>query len=341
MPASQAYAVDFSRASLSLQDLLLQLQREFSSWDISSSSLISWSDSWTRYRASVRKMPKAFRCHPLVKKSVCEMESFEREFQQFRAAVQEYSAREFQEWCERLNLKVRRAASLMAELEASPLVQKILRGEVLLSHKKILQWRRKLVHLTMGLSFFYLFVYSGWPTAVIWWIAGPFIGLSFLLETVRHLHPGVNRRVLRVFGSIMREGENKKINSAVFYIFSMAVVWFTFPIEVAMTTLLFIAVSDPLAGMVGTYWGRHRISPNVSWEGSAACFISCTALAALCAGRLFPHPLTGLALTSFSVLSGLIGALAEASLKRLDDNLVMPLISAPLLALLMRLFSIL
>jgi dolichol kinase len=43
-------------------------------------------------------------------------------------------------------------------------------------------------------------------------------------------------------------------------------------------------------------------------------------------------------LTAFSVFSGAIGAGAESSFKRLDDNLVMPLLSATGIWLLLKLF---
>ncbi|MBI2981233.1 MAG: hypothetical protein HYY44_02855 [Deltaproteobacteria bacterium] len=270
-------------------------------------------------------MPKAFRYHPLVKKTIEEIESF----------------RDLQEWRDSFQIKVRHLSSLLVELETSPLVQKILRGEPLLANKKVIQWRRKLTHATMGLSFLYLFVFSGWPKAVVWGITAPFIFWAFGLETLRHLNPSVNRWVIRFFGSIMREGENEKINAAIFYIFSIGVVYFIFPIEVAALTLLFIAVGDPVAGIVGTLWGGHRISSHVSWEGAISCFLVCAALAALAAGRLFPDPIGGWSLVAFSVLSGIVGAAAEASFKRLDDNLVMPLLSAPALWLLMKLFSVL
>ncbi|MBI2083478.1 MAG: hypothetical protein HYT76_07900 [Deltaproteobacteria bacterium] len=309
-------ALVFREASLSLGNLLAELQREFAEKP--------WQEAVERYKSSIQRMPKAFRCHPLVKRCLEAIESFERD----------RSSRDLHE-------KLRHVASLIAELETSPLMQKILRGEPLLPNKKVIQWRRKLTHISMGLSFLYLFVYSGWSETIIWGVTGPFILWAFALETIRHLNPKVNRWVLRFFGSIMREGENEKITAATFYILSMAIVYFIFPIEVATLTLLFIAVGDPLAGIVGTLYGKHRISPHVSWEGSLICFLVCLGLAALSAGRLFPDPIGGWSLIAFSILSGLVGTLAEASFKRLDDNLVMPLLSAPALWVLMKLFSIL
>jgi len=319
-------AADFQEAVLCLQELLNKFQRDLQ-------DLPRWSDKWQetadRYRGAIKQMPKVLRRHPFVVKSLAEIEALEREIRNGGLSFAGLQAR------------ARQAAVIFAELEDHPYIQKFLRGETVLSSRKNLQWRRKLTHASLGLTFLYVFFYSGWPKAWIWAITAPFIIGSFSLETARHLSPRVNTWVLRWFGPIMREAEKTRINSAVFYIFSMAVVYFVCPPPVTILTLFFIALGDPFAGIVGVLWGRRRISTHVTWEGSGACFLACTALAALSAGFLFPKNLSALPLAGFSVLSGLTGSVAEASLKKLDDNLVMPLLSAPVLWILMRIFGIL
>lgn len=317
---------NFQQASLVLKDFLDQVQENLPDLP---RLMQKWPETWERYRNSIREMPKVLRKRPFVKRLMAEIESFERETRRGGFSF------------EALQARAHEASLRVAELEAHPMVQKFLRGETILSSKKSLQWGRKILHASTGLAFLYLFVYSGWPKAVIWGIAGPFIVWSFSLETARHMNPRVNRWVLRAFGPIMREREKTRINSAVFYIFSMVVVYLLTPIEVSMLTLLFIAVGDPLAGIFGVLCGRRRISAHVTWEGSLACFLGCAGLAALCAGLLFKTSLAGLPLAGFALLSGLVGAVAESSLKFLDDNLVMPLLSAPCLWLLMKLFGVL
>ncbi len=318
-------AAHFQQASLSFKDLLDEFQKDFP--DLSR-ALQRWPEIAGRYRNSIREMPKVLRQRPFVKKLLTEIESLEREIRQGEFSLG-------------LQARMHQAAVLVAELETHPTVQMFLRGEPILCDKQNLQWPRKMVHVSLGLTFLYLFVYSGWSQLLIWTITGPFIVWAFCLETARHRNPRINRWVLRAFGPIMREREKAKVNSAVFYILSMAIVYFACPIEVAMLTLLFIAVGDPIAGIVGVRWGHRRISAHVSWEGSIACFLACTGLAALAAGVLFEKNLTGISLIGFSLLSGVVGAVAESSLKKLDDNLVMPLLSAPPLWFLMKLFSLL
>lgn len=355
---------DFRQTTLSLRDLLDQLHQDISAINFSTAeafqdlkqnllhSVKNWSETIDDYKESIREMPKALRQRSFIKQSIKDIEAFEKDMQRFLSEIKDYS---FQQFCESFNqhlrtaddylkslqVQARQMAQQVAELEQHALVQKFLRGETILSSKKHVQWPRKFTHVSLGLLSLYLFVYSGWSWTLIWTIAGGFILWSFSLETMRHFNPRVNRWVCHHFRPIMREAEKTRVNSAIFYIFSIGFIYFTFPIEVTMLTLLMLAVADPIAGIVGVYWGRRQISPHVSLEGALGCFVACAGLAALCAGLLFQTHLSGLSLFLFSILSGLVGAVAEGSFKKLDDNLIMPLISAPFLWILMKVFSIL
>lgn len=364
MSYAQSLSIDFRQASLSLKELLDQLQEDISALNLSSTELFhglkqnlllswkNWEVTVKNYKISLQNMPKELRRRNIIKQLSKELEDFETHARCFLTEIKETS---FQDFRRSLNRHIREAdlylkgvqsrmhqmAESVASLEEHPLVQKFLRGEPVLASRENMQWARKVSHTSLGLLFLYVFVYSGWSKTVLWTLAGGFILWAFVLETARHLNPRVNEWVCRYFRPIMREREKTKINSAMFFIVSMVIVYFVFPIEVTMLTMLFLAVGDPLAGIVGVYWGKRKLSPHVSLEGSLACFTACAALAALCAGVLFSTTLSLLPLLVFSLISGLIGALTESSFKKLDDNLVMPLLSAPLLWSLMHLFSLL
>lgn len=316
----------FEQASHVFKDLLEKFQKNLHDLP---KFLQSWPETFERYKSSIREMPKNLRQRPFVKNLLIEIETIEREIRDGGVSF------------EGLQARARRAAELAAELENHPTFQKFLRGEPVLSSKKLLHWSRKITHASLGLIFLYVVVYSGWPKLLVWGITGGFMLWSVSLETARHMSPRVNYWVMRAFGPIMREREKTKINSAIFYMFSIGVVYFTTPVEVAVLTLLFLAIGDPFAGIIGVVYGRRKISLHATLEGSLACFGACAGLAALGAGVLFDHHLTGFALVAFSLISGLIGAVAEISFKKLDDNLVMPLLSAPALWFLMKVFSIL
>ena len=342
--------VDFRQASLSLRQHLDRLREDLSALHSSSIDLFcglkqKLLNSWKNrervireYKLSLQAMPKELRRRSLVSRLSRDLEDFEADMKRYLFEIRESS---FQDFRRSFHRRIDEMADRVAGLEGHPLVQKFLRGETVLASRKNIQWWRKLTHAFNGIFFIYLFVYSGLPKTITWSFAGGFIAWAFSLEMARHISPGVNQWVCRWFKPIMREREKTNINSAIFYLFSMTFVYLVFPVEVSMLTMLFIAIGDPVAGIVGVTWGKTKITSHVSVEGSLACFAVCAFLAALCAGFLFTKTLSFLPLVFFSLLSGVVGALAEASFKKLDDNLVMPLLSAPALWGLMRLFSLL
>lgn len=364
MTSTSTIPIVFQQASLSLQEHLDLLREDIFALHHSSTELFhdlkqNLLNSWRNrelviraYKLSLQAMPKELRRRGFVDKLFSDLEAFEADFRHYLSEIRESS---FQDFCRSFNrhaseadgylknvqARIHKMTDRVAELEEHPLVQKFLRGETVLASRKNIQWGRKLAHAFLGIFFLYLVVYSGWPKTIIWSLTGGFIVWAFSLETVRHLSPRVNQWVCRHFRPIMREREKTKINSAIFYIISMGIVYLTCPIEVSMLTLLFVGIGDPVAGIVGVTWGKTKITSHVSMEGFFACATTCALLAALCAGLLFQNTLSFLPLISFSLLSGMVGAIAEASFKKLDDNLIMPLLSAPVLWVLMKLFFLL
>jgi dolichol kinase len=357
MAQALALPADFVQASLLMRELLNQMHHDMNDFGSStteaiqdlrqnlSRSIEAWPETFDAYKASIHAMPRALKKQPFVKETLHQIEELEQNMDRFFAQVRQSSFQDFRKSIDRRVAETKESVDRMknqiACLEADPLMQKFLRGEAVLASKKAIQWPRKLGHMFLGLSFLYLFIYSGASKSFVWSFTGVFLLAAFLLEISRHLNSRINDWVIRWFGPVMREAEKTRVNSAIFYILSILFVYFLFPVEVTILTLLFLSVGDPIAGMVGVKWGRHKISDQVSLEGSFACFLACSGLAALAAGVLFDSTLTGFSLLSFSLLSGLTGAVAESSFKKLDDNLVMPMLSAPILLLLLKLYSIL
>lgn len=363
--ASQALplSANFHQASLSMKGLLDQLQEDIASLSLSSSEVYqnlkqSLLQSWERwpevienYKVSLQSLPREIRQRPFIRRTFRDIEAFEKDVRQFLLRIKEspfqnvYDAfdrhiKEAEVYLERLQSRIQYIAQQVTDLEENALVQMFLHGEVVLSSKKTIQWERKLFHASLGVFFLYLFAYSGFSQTFIWSVAAPILFAFFSIEIARHFNLRFNALVCHSFRRLMRESEKTRINASIFFIISMAIVYFFFPIEVAILTMLFISIGDPIAGIAGVYWGRTKLSPHTSLEGSLACFIACALLAAVCGTYLFDKTLPFVPLILFSLLSGMIGAAAEASLKKLDDNLVMPLLSAPALWVLMKLFLI-
>lgn len=354
---------DFPHASLSVKEFLMQMQADIFELKISSAEAFNkikkkvidsynrWPEIVDSYKASISDMPKALRRRDFIKKSIVDIESCERELKRFMAEIREISFQDFRESLDKrlkgvdvkikiLQMHFKDLSQQIDELQEQSLVQKFLHGERVMSARENIQWRRKMFHCFSGLFFFYLFVYTGLSKTFLHVLGWSFALFAISVETMRHLKPWINDWCCWIFEPLMREREKTKINSAVFYIVSMWLVYLVFPIEVSMLAILFIAIGDPIAGIVGTYWGKTKLKPHVSLEGSIACAVSCAMITFVCAGFLFQNTLSLLPLIFCSLIGGLIGAFAESSFKKLDDNLVMPLLSAPFLWVLMMVFGV-
>lgn len=321
---------DFSERLAHASDYSQILKEKLQSWEESS-------HVFKEFKSCCAQMPKELRKRQFILQTLHEIENCEKRLKNFFHESKTFSLNEWQE----TSIYIKNAHDKLIQLQNEPLVQKFLRGETILSSKNNIQWARKIGHACFGVSFLYLFVYSGLPKAFIWTLTSLYILWAFSLEIARHRNPKVNEWVCRYFKPVMRESEKNRINSAIFYTISLLVVYFLFPLPVTILTLLFLAIGDPVAGVIGVYFGKVKIASHASLEGTLAGFVVCTLLSFLYAGFLFDVTLSGYSLIYFSLISGAIGATAELTFPKLDDNLVIPLISAPLLWILMHLFHLL
>lgn len=308
-----------------------------------------WPAKKENFRLAVNNLPSELRKRDFVNTAVHELEHFEVQAKAYfnhlaEVAFESYKTslnaktEAFQQQRARMHEQTRRIALQLAELQAHPLTQKFIRGETILASRSKIQWGRKLGHMCCGLSFLYVFAFSGWSTPLKWALTGGFAIWSLSLETARHLNPRVNAWVCKAFRPVMREREKNKINSAIFFMVAMIFVYWIFPRDVAVLTMLFISLGDPVAGIVGVYFGKHKISQHASAEGVLACFVLCTTLAAISATWFFnQYHVSAAHLPFFALTCGAVGAVAESSFKMFDDNLTMPLVSAPLIWLVLHL----
>lgn len=297
------------------------------------------------FRRASRTLPGNVKQRESVKKTLKELDRFEDRFAALSKRLSMwYNNHKIEGACENALGQMRtQLGTLQANMNAlldHPLIGHYDREEVSLAEKHNLQWGRKIGHAMMGLTFLYLIAYSPLPHALVMGIFMAFVVWAIALESARHMSPRVNVWVCRVFGPVMREREKTRINSGIYYILAMSLVYFVFPLNVAILTMLFIALGDTVAGIVGVKFGRHKIAPHVSLEGVVACFATCSILTLFANEFLLSDfSLSGLRLFLFVLLGGVIGAASESSFKQLDDNLVMPLLSAPFLWLAMRILG--
>ena len=236
------------------------------------------------------------------------------------------------------------AAKLAKETQSfsvRQMLEKMAQGGKILASRTRLQWRRKIFHTFNGLFGLWLWGYSGLSEFAVIMILATFLSFAIGTEILRRVYPPYNEMVLKMVGSMMRERERTQISSATWYMAAIMILFLFFPKVVGILALWYVAMGDTFAGIIGTRYGRHKLSTHLSVEGSLAAFTVCFV------GTLFfarfgfdTFILTGSKLWIFSLCGGMIGAAAEASFKKIDDNLVIPLVSAPLLWGLTKLFSL-
>jgi len=175
-----------------------------------------------------------------------------------------------------------------------------------------------------------LFHFSGIviPLACLFLGKGAAVGLSVVLLSV-----SVVIEVLRIKGRLrmtfleknIKEKERKAPTGSFFFLLGAVVTLALFKEHAAVPALLILAVSDPLSSLVGRHFGKTRFLGK-SLEGTCAFFLSSLAI------LLFFH------LSLFNILLAALAATAAElfTMKPLDDNLSIPIVSAAVLSLLLR-----
>ena len=130
---------------------------------------------------------------------------------------------------------------------------------------------RKAIHLSSSiipLSYWFFFERHFTLEIVI------LLALGFLTaDYLRLKSGGVEKHFLRVFGSALRQHEQKNLTGATYVFTGSVVAIFLFPKEIAVPALLILSISDTLAALVGIPFGKHKFLKK-SLEGSTAFFIS-------------------------------------------------------------------
>lgn len=153
--------------------------------------------------------------------------------------------------------------------------------------------------------------------------------MIIFLDVFRQYSPMLNRILMGTFGPLMRNYEAKGLTGTSYMILGVFITIALFPTEVVKLALFFLATADPIASYIGIRYGQDRLWKNKSLQGSLAAFAVCVLVS------FFYYLSKGLMMEKLlivSILSGLAGAFSElVPVGKLDDNLVLPVLSATLL----------
>lgn len=172
-----------------------------------------------------------------------------------------------------------------------------------------------------GLAFYYR---SGLTVDTVATALLIFSACSFMVEYARLRNEKMNQFLMVFMKPIMRESEKNSVSGMPFYALGVSLSLFFFPERIAILSVLFLIFADPIASFCGILYGRDKILPNKSLQGTIAAFSVCY-IVTLVYGLIHASPSMNLLI--FSILAGIIGAVSELCSQFVDDNLCIPVIS--------------
>jgi dolichol kinase len=187
---------------------------------------------------------------------------------------------------------------------------------------------RKTWHFGMGMLIVLIFLFSGMSTGTSVLVLGSALGLNLLIETARLRIPAFNAQVLRFWGPFMRSCEVSKMSGVPFYLLACLLAFGIFPKPVGVLSVLYLAVGDPVASLVGILYGKNspRVAPGKSLVGTLAGVVACS-LVTFFFLKAYPVPVSDGGCLTLTLLGGLAGGLAELAPFDMDDNFTIPMIS--------------
>lgn len=142
-------------------------------------------------------------------------------------------------------------------------------------------------------------------------LLGGALVMALAVEWARRRVPWVRYRFLRGTRIMLRGHERHRFAGATHMATAYLLALLLFPRPVAVAAMLYNALGDAAAAVVGRRWGRHRTSWGKSWEGAGAAL-----------GINFG---VGLLVPGIGLFAALLGAAASAIIEflplPLDDNL--------------------
>ena len=184
---------------------------------------------------------------------------------------------------------------------------------------------RKVWHCGMGV--FMSLVYGlGTPKVVCVWLLISGLSLFLSAELARLRFPKFNRYAIKVMGPIMRSNEVSKMSGTPFYVGSVLLSVAIFPKPIAILSMLFLAIGDPISSLCGILWGNKsiRFSNGKSLIGTAAGMGICCVIAFIYLNVIGVPPLSSFFI---ALAGGLAGGGAEMIPLEIDDNFSIPLVS--------------
>ncbi len=189
---------------------------------------------------------------------------------------------------------------------------------------------RKIWHIATGLSGLIVYYATDYTLQSVANSLLIFSLVAFLVEFLRLRNEKMNLFLMSIMRPFMRESEKTSVSGLPFYALGVGLTLTLFPERIAILSVLFLVFADPIASVFGILYGKDKILPNKSLQGTLAAFTVCYAIT-LVYGMRFSNP--NINLLCFSLLAGVVGSFSELCSRYIDDNLSIPVISGTILYL--------
>ena len=197
-----------------------------------------------------------------------------------------------------------------------------------LSTRHNLQIMRRLFHMFNGFAIATLYLISFDHSQMVHFL-GTLACILYVVEQVRLNYPETAAKLLPFTRFIIRAEEQLKESAMVPYAMAVLLTIVAFPKHIALVGIYSLAFADPLAAIIGIRFGKHKISPTRSVEGTLTFFLCITLISLLILTGYNGH--FDIMILFISVLVGGICAAADTIPLKLDDNLTIPLFTSALL----------
>ena len=203
--------------------------------------------------------------------------------------------------------------------------------------RKNLQLARRFFHMANGVVIATLYHFSLTHQQMIH-LLGTIACLLYVTEQIRINYPEVAAKFLPMTKFIMRAEEQLKESAMIPYLSAVLLTIITFPKTIAIIAIFTLAIADPLSAIFGIKFGKNKIVPHKSVEGSIAFFVATFLVSTAVLINYFPD-FTGIAIF-ISILLAFLTSIFEMIPLRVDDNLTIPLFTSFILWILCASFGI-
>ena len=138
------------------------------------------------------------------------------------------------------------------------------------------------------------------------------------IDVARLFVSSLNRMFLYVLDPVLRADEERRITGASYALAGILAAFALFQRDVAILAVLFLALGDPVAAMVGMQFRRGRVFGKSPW-GSLAMAVTGLGIAGVL------HGTGAIDFQGVFVVGALVAAATEILPLRVDDNLTVPL----------------